>query len=309
MKSTAPHSAGVEFSADSAISATSHIDYDEEMESAVPEDFMDPITYTLMQRPVTLLETGHTYELGSIQEWFSRGNHTCPMTNIPLNDKVAEVNTDLLRAITAWRTSQGSAPGVQLSGPVTEIPRQVFRFHEETYWSPPTASDIHRHEHEVKVAFVHVLPLLGPLVAGEMKPEKTAENYWTFSQGPAEGGIHCYVAGRTSDFGDKGAKWVAQLLRPRPNPDGSWAHNPSLASLGLQWDNIGAAGARAVANALQPHLQSDGQRTFNRALKDLNFRRNPIGDGGVAALAAVFAPRLSASGEWMHCTALTSLDV
>jgi hypothetical protein len=56
MKSTAPHSAVVEFSADSAISATSHVDYDEEMESAVPEDFMDPITYTLMQRPVTLLE-------------------------------------------------------------------------------------------------------------------------------------------------------------------------------------------------------------------------------------------------------------
>jgi hypothetical protein len=81
---------------------------------------------------------------------------------------------------------------------------------------------------------------------------------------------------------------VAQLLRPRPNPDGSWAHNPSLASLGLQWDNIGAAGARAVANALQPHLQSDGQRTFNRALKDLNFRRNPIGDGGVAALAGEY---------------------
>lgn len=120
----------------------------------------------------------------------------------------------------------------------------------------------------------------------------------------------CCAGYSSREFGDQGTQHVAQLLRPRPNPDGSWAYNGVLKSLSLQWNNIGPAGAQALARSLQPHVAADGRRAFNASLKDLNLRRNRIGDAGLEALAAVMALRPDpATGRWLYCSGLTSLDV
>ena len=57
----------------------------------VPYDFQDPITHELMWDPVLLVETGHSYNRPSIQQWFQRGNRTCPKTNRKLKSLLVAV--------------------------------------------------------------------------------------------------------------------------------------------------------------------------------------------------------------------------
>jgi len=298
---------------------------DEDMDSAAPTEFLDPITMAVMERPVTLVETGYTYDLASIQEWFARGKNTCPMTNVSLVNKTATSNVELFQAIQSWRQGTPGAPGSwQADAPpcadATQACRrdwlpagldacQVFRFHEETYWSLPNSAELSGHQLEITGAVSGCGALLGERVTEQLAPVLMATGAWAFPK--AKHDIDCYVAGYSSrEFGDQGTQHVAQLLRPRPNPDGSWAYNGVLKSLSLQWNNIGPAGAQALARSLQPHVAADGRRAFNASLKDLNLRRNRIGDAGLEALAAVMALRPDpATGRWLYCSGLTSLDV
>ncbi|XP_061343897.1 putative E3 ubiquitin-protein ligase LIN [Gastrolobium bilobum] len=68
-----------------------------------PKDFVCPITSNIFDDPVTL-ETGQTYERRAIEEWFNRGNSTCPITRQKLqNTKLPKTNYVLKRLIASWK--------------------------------------------------------------------------------------------------------------------------------------------------------------------------------------------------------------
>ncbi|XP_054779547.1 putative E3 ubiquitin-protein ligase LIN-1 isoform X1 [Prosopis cineraria] len=68
-----------------------------------PKDFVCPITSNLFDDPVTL-ETGQTYERKAIEEWFNRGNSTCPITRQKLqNTQLPKTNYVLKRLIASWK--------------------------------------------------------------------------------------------------------------------------------------------------------------------------------------------------------------
>lgn len=70
---------------------------------APPKDFVCPITSNLFDDPVTL-ETGQTYERKAIEEWFNRGNSTCPITRQKLqNTQLPKTNYVLKRLIASWK--------------------------------------------------------------------------------------------------------------------------------------------------------------------------------------------------------------
>ena len=49
----------------------------------VPEEYLCPIFHTIMEDPVITID-GYTFEKKAIQEWFSKGNVTNPLTGISL---------------------------------------------------------------------------------------------------------------------------------------------------------------------------------------------------------------------------------
>lgn len=68
-----------------------------------PKDFVCPITSNMFDDPVTL-ETGQTYERKAIEEWFNRGNSTCPITRQKLqNTQLPKTNYVLKRLIASWK--------------------------------------------------------------------------------------------------------------------------------------------------------------------------------------------------------------
>ncbi|KAI3775527.1 hypothetical protein L1987_50106 [Smallanthus sonchifolius] len=68
-----------------------------------PKDFVCPITTLIFDDPVTL-ETGQTYERKAIQEWFDRGNYTCPITHQKLHNlQLPKTNYVLKRLIASWK--------------------------------------------------------------------------------------------------------------------------------------------------------------------------------------------------------------
>ncbi|KAL9330155.1 hypothetical protein ACSQ67_005158 [Phaseolus vulgaris] len=70
---------------------------------APPKDFVCPITSHIFDDPVTL-ETGQTYERKAIEEWFNRGNSTCPITRQKLqNIQLPKTNYVLKRLIASWK--------------------------------------------------------------------------------------------------------------------------------------------------------------------------------------------------------------
>lgn len=78
---------------------------------APPKDFVCPITSNIFDDPVTL-ETGQTYERKAIEEWFNRGNSTCPITRQKLqNTQLPKTNYVLKRLIASWKEhNPNSAP-------------------------------------------------------------------------------------------------------------------------------------------------------------------------------------------------------
>lgn len=69
----------------------------------LPEDYICPLSGKLFEDPVTL-ETGQTIERTAIEEWFDRGNKTCPVTGKTLQYlTVPLTNFVLKRVIDKWK--------------------------------------------------------------------------------------------------------------------------------------------------------------------------------------------------------------
>ena len=63
-----------------------------------PEDFFCPILQCVMEDPVITTD-GHTFERKAIEEWFSRGKTTNPMTGSSLESKILIPNIILRKMI------------------------------------------------------------------------------------------------------------------------------------------------------------------------------------------------------------------
>ncbi|GIL86374.1 hypothetical protein Vretimale_11685 [Volvox reticuliferus] len=85
----------------------------EEDELEVPDEFKDPISFSVMLDPVVLCATGQVYEYTSLKNWFQTGNRLCPKTNIEVLD-VQVVRLPWLKArIHEWLTQHGRPPPPQ----------------------------------------------------------------------------------------------------------------------------------------------------------------------------------------------------
>lgn len=68
----------------------------------VPDGFLCPITLSLMENPVILVDSGQTYEKESITQWL-QSNKVDPITKIPISNMQLVPNYSLKRAITEWK--------------------------------------------------------------------------------------------------------------------------------------------------------------------------------------------------------------
>lgn len=78
---------------------------DQEEQDEVPEAFVCPITCQIMQEPVFVVESGHSYEKAAIEKWLSR-NATDPLTGVKLSNKTLVANHSLRRMITEHSKSK-----------------------------------------------------------------------------------------------------------------------------------------------------------------------------------------------------------
>jgi hypothetical protein len=73
-------------------------------EPEVPQAFLCPITYELMEDPVVAGD-GHTYERQAIEHWFSNRNRS-PMTSVVLDSKALLPNFTLKSMIADFKQKQ-----------------------------------------------------------------------------------------------------------------------------------------------------------------------------------------------------------
>lgn len=78
-------------------------------------EFLCPISMTVMEDPVILVETAVSYERREITAWFARGNNTCPCTGITLQSQVVIPNRALKEAITNSKTQKLSKRSTSVS--------------------------------------------------------------------------------------------------------------------------------------------------------------------------------------------------
>ena len=76
---------------------------------SMPEEYLCPISFELMDKPVVLSD-GFTYNEASIKEWIrsSAGSHTSPMTGQPLKDVTLKPNIELQARIAAFTSARAS---------------------------------------------------------------------------------------------------------------------------------------------------------------------------------------------------------
>ena len=74
----------------------------------VPYEIQDPISHDVMWDPVLLVESGHSYDRPSIQQWFQRGNRTCPRTNRKLKSLLIAVSGPPTRRFVACMRTTGT---------------------------------------------------------------------------------------------------------------------------------------------------------------------------------------------------------
>eukprot|EP00210_Caulerpa_lentillifera_P002522 g2419.t1 len=85
-------------------------------------EFVCPISMTVMEDPVILVETAISYERREIETWFTQGNNTCPFTGLELKSQLLIPNRALKEAIANWNQQQlpsTSAP-VSIEEPKTQ---------------------------------------------------------------------------------------------------------------------------------------------------------------------------------------------
>ncbi|CAD7938538.1 unnamed protein product [Amoebophrya sp. A120] len=68
------------------------------MENHVPEEFLCPITFDMMEDPVCTVD-GHSYDRHAITRWFSEGRTTSPATGLGLASTALATNFGLRKAI------------------------------------------------------------------------------------------------------------------------------------------------------------------------------------------------------------------
>nr|AID21606.1 U-boxp [Arabidopsis halleri] len=64
----------------------------------LPNDFRCPISLEIMSDPV-ILQSGHTFDRVSIQQWIDSGNRTCPITKLPLSENPSLIPNHALRSL------------------------------------------------------------------------------------------------------------------------------------------------------------------------------------------------------------------
>ncbi|NXC39246.1 WSDU1 protein, partial [Penelope pileata] len=73
--------------------------------SAVPDEFLCPITRELMKDPVIAAD-GYSYEKEAMENWISKKRRCSPMTNLPLHTLMLTPNRTLKMAISRWLEAQ-----------------------------------------------------------------------------------------------------------------------------------------------------------------------------------------------------------
>ncbi|KAG2444436.1 hypothetical protein HXX76_001189 [Chlamydomonas incerta] len=68
-----------------------------------PLEFLCPLTHRLMQEPVLLHDTGHSYERSALEAWWAAGHRFCPRTGVPLRRLSTSPNHNLRSAVERWR--------------------------------------------------------------------------------------------------------------------------------------------------------------------------------------------------------------
>ncbi|GMH38527.1 hypothetical protein BSKO_06411 [Bryopsis sp. KO-2023] len=72
-----------------------------------PEMFLCPISREVMRDPVVLVETGQIYDRSNINEWFKKGNNTCPLSGTKLTNRRLAPLFAVRGAIQEWASSKG----------------------------------------------------------------------------------------------------------------------------------------------------------------------------------------------------------
>eukprot|EP00877_Chromochloris_zofingiensis_P014187 jgi/Chrzof1/9021/Cz03g33080.t1 len=68
----------------------------------MPSDLLCPISYQLFEDPVMLVESGHTYERRSIEEWLVRGNRKDPLSGVQLSNFLLVPNVVVKKLVNDW---------------------------------------------------------------------------------------------------------------------------------------------------------------------------------------------------------------
>eukprot|EP00210_Caulerpa_lentillifera_P006390 g6104.t1 len=72
-----------------------------------PSRFLCPVSFSIMKRPVRLVETGKIYDERSITDWFALGKSTCPSTGQRLINLDYELDIELKSQIDKWIENTG----------------------------------------------------------------------------------------------------------------------------------------------------------------------------------------------------------
>jgi U-box domain len=71
-----------------------------------PEEFICPISMSVMTNPLRHKKTGHVFERASIMNWIFLGNLVCPLTRQPLHTDDLVLDSVLQAKILEWKISQ-----------------------------------------------------------------------------------------------------------------------------------------------------------------------------------------------------------
>eukprot|EP00210_Caulerpa_lentillifera_P009388 g8950.t1 len=90
-----------------------------------PVEYLCPISRGIMKDPVVLVETGQTYDRRYIEEWFGRGNTTCPATKLQVTDTSLTPNYALKSLASSWiDVNSGGSEWVDDDSSIT-FPRSI----------------------------------------------------------------------------------------------------------------------------------------------------------------------------------------
>ena len=71
--------------------------------TSTPEEFICPISMSVMVHPLRCTKTGHHFERETIMEWLYRGNTKCPLTRQPLHTDDLVPDRQLQAKIVKWK--------------------------------------------------------------------------------------------------------------------------------------------------------------------------------------------------------------